>query len=168
MPMIYNKRRFCPMRHENGNCMPAGGFCTAVNDPICEALHNAFNHGKQSEIEENMLDAAKMTAKYAQENLDCLREICRSVSNTKNCMDVPCKPGDTVFFIWCKTSGKHEVRKGFALAVEYHFCNRPIITIRYDDRTTDSVKHYLGLKAFMSLAEAEEALAKMYADTLEE
>lgn len=39
------KRGACPMRHENGNCLPAGGFCTAVNDCICEALHNAFNSG---------------------------------------------------------------------------------------------------------------------------
>ena len=39
------KRIACPMRHENGNCLPAGGFCTAVNDCICEALHNAFNSG---------------------------------------------------------------------------------------------------------------------------
>lgn len=38
-------RKDCPMRHENGNCQPAGGFCTAVNDPICEALHNAYNEG---------------------------------------------------------------------------------------------------------------------------
>ena len=35
----------CPMRHENGNCLPAGGFCTAVNDMICEALHNAYHCG---------------------------------------------------------------------------------------------------------------------------
>jgi hypothetical protein len=27
-------RANCPMRHENGNCLPAGGFCTAVNDEI--------------------------------------------------------------------------------------------------------------------------------------
>lgn len=38
-------RKDCPMRHENGNCQPAGGFCTAVNDPICEALHNAYDAG---------------------------------------------------------------------------------------------------------------------------
>ena len=34
----------CKMRHENGNCLPAGGFCTANNN-ICEALQNAYNHG---------------------------------------------------------------------------------------------------------------------------
>lgn len=40
-----DKRKDCPMRHENGNCTVAGGFCTAVNDPICEALHNAYDFG---------------------------------------------------------------------------------------------------------------------------
>lgn len=38
-------RKDCPMRHENGNCLPAGGFCTAVSNPICEALHNAYLSG---------------------------------------------------------------------------------------------------------------------------
>lgn len=42
------ERGECPMRHENGNCTVAGGFCTAVNDPICEALHNAFYCGEYS------------------------------------------------------------------------------------------------------------------------
>lgn len=39
------KRKDCPMRHENGNCTVLGGFCTAVNDQICEALHNAYDCG---------------------------------------------------------------------------------------------------------------------------
>ena len=38
-------RKGCPMRHENGNCTVIGGFCTAVNDPICEGLHNAYDNG---------------------------------------------------------------------------------------------------------------------------
>ena len=39
-------RKDCPMRHsDNGNCLPAGGFCTAVSDPICKALHNAYSCG---------------------------------------------------------------------------------------------------------------------------
>lgn len=42
-------RKDCPMRHpDNGNCTVAGGFCTAVNDPICEALHNAYDCGRRS------------------------------------------------------------------------------------------------------------------------
>ena len=45
-----DKRKDCLMRHENGNCTVAGGFCTAVNDPICEALHNAFNCGYRSAL----------------------------------------------------------------------------------------------------------------------
>lgn len=39
------ERKDCPMRHENGNCTVAGGFCTAVSDPICEALRNAYYKG---------------------------------------------------------------------------------------------------------------------------
>ena len=38
-------RKDCPMRHENGNCTVIGGFCTAVNDPICEGLHSAYDSG---------------------------------------------------------------------------------------------------------------------------
>ena len=45
-----DKRKDCPMRHENGNCTVAGGFCTAVNNPICEALHNAFDCGYRSAL----------------------------------------------------------------------------------------------------------------------
>lgn len=36
----------CHMRHKNGNCLPAGGFCTA-NKNICEALHNAYELGRK-------------------------------------------------------------------------------------------------------------------------
>ena len=42
-----DREKNCPMRHKNGNCLPAGGFCTAVNKSICEALHNAYKTGKQ-------------------------------------------------------------------------------------------------------------------------
>ena len=45
-------RHNCPMRHENGNCLVAGGFCTAVNTHICEALHNAYNAGETHAMEE--------------------------------------------------------------------------------------------------------------------
>ena len=38
-------RKDCQMRHENGNCNVIGGFCTAVNDPICAGLHNAYDCG---------------------------------------------------------------------------------------------------------------------------
>lgn len=36
----------CHMRHKNGNCLPAGGFCTASKN-ICEALHNAYELGRK-------------------------------------------------------------------------------------------------------------------------
>lgn len=52
-----NERRInCPMRHpDNGNCLVAGGFCTAVSDPICEALHNAYDCGLRSVSEHTPL-----------------------------------------------------------------------------------------------------------------
>ena len=39
-------RKDCPMRETNGNCSPVGGFCMdAISDEICEAVHNAYQHG---------------------------------------------------------------------------------------------------------------------------
>ena len=43
--LLGERRKNCPMRHQNGNCTVAGGFCTAVNDPICDALHCAYDIG---------------------------------------------------------------------------------------------------------------------------
>ena len=40
-----DKRKNCPIRHENGNCTSIGGFCMAVNDGICEGLRNAYKAG---------------------------------------------------------------------------------------------------------------------------
>lgn len=40
------ERTECLMRNpENGNCGPAGGFCTANRDEICAALHSAYDRG---------------------------------------------------------------------------------------------------------------------------
>lgn len=66
-----DKRKDCPMRHENGNCTVAGGFCTAVNDPICEALHSAFDCGYRSAIrqQEAVTDRHQMT------NADLIRSM---------------------------------------------------------------------------------------------
>lgn len=52
-------RKDCPMRHEFGNCLPAGGFCTAVNDPICEALHNAYDTGRRAAFIQARREAEK-------------------------------------------------------------------------------------------------------------
>lgn len=49
-------RENCKMRHENGNCLPCGGFCTAVNDEICKALHNAYQHGHDDCISSLVLE----------------------------------------------------------------------------------------------------------------
>ena len=45
-----NKLKPCRMRHKNGNCLASGGFCTAVNKPICEALHNAYRMGVDNTV----------------------------------------------------------------------------------------------------------------------
>ena len=68
-----NKRKDCPMRHKNGNCTVAGGFCTAVNDPICEALHNAFDCGYRSAIRQQK-HFRDLTKKVEPLTLDELRE----------------------------------------------------------------------------------------------
>ena len=51
------ERTRCSMRHENGNCLPCGGFCTAVNEEICKALHNAFQSGYQAHVEDFLLES---------------------------------------------------------------------------------------------------------------
>ena len=38
-------RENCPMRADNGNCLPVGGFCTAVSDIYCEIAHRAYGRG---------------------------------------------------------------------------------------------------------------------------
>ena len=79
--MYINKNRInCPMRHENGNCLPAGGFCTAVNDSICNALHNAFKHGENAEYERITLSLADKNTKYMQDSLDILKQIHEKVA----------------------------------------------------------------------------------------
>ena len=57
---MLEKRKNCPMRHENGNCLPCGGFCTAVNDAICEALHNAYQHGYSDAVKDDLYDMPPM------------------------------------------------------------------------------------------------------------
>ena len=38
-------RKEGPMRTMLGNCLPVGGFCTAVSDIFCEAVHRAYDKG---------------------------------------------------------------------------------------------------------------------------
>ena len=69
-----DKRKDCPMRHENGNCTVAGGFCTAVNNPICEALHNAFDCGYRSALRQQE-HFREVTKKVEPLTLDDLRKM---------------------------------------------------------------------------------------------
>ena len=88
-----DRRKDCPMRHENGNCTVAGGFCTAVNNPICEALHNAFDCGYRSALRQQdvadkdvgkMTNAQKIRAMSDEELCDLLDEWwCMGANNDK-------------------------------------------------------------------------------------
>jgi hypothetical protein len=33
------------MRHENGNCLPMGGFCNTLKTELCDAMQEAFEIG---------------------------------------------------------------------------------------------------------------------------
>lgn len=60
-------RKDCPMRHPCGNCIPAGGFCTAVNTTICEALHNAYDEGWYNaarRAKQEMVESAQKISEY--------------------------------------------------------------------------------------------------------
>ena len=45
-----------PMRHQNGNCLPCGGFCLAVSREVCKALRTAFESSYYSGIAESVRD----------------------------------------------------------------------------------------------------------------
>lgn len=57
---MLENRKNCPMRHENGNCLPCGGFCLTVNNEICEALHNAYQHGYLDSEKDGLYDMPAM------------------------------------------------------------------------------------------------------------
>ena len=42
---VRNNRKDCEYRHDNGNCLKVGGFCTSVDDKHCEKM----NHGCASD-----------------------------------------------------------------------------------------------------------------------
>lgn len=37
------RHKDCPFRTKLGNCDAVGGFCTSVNETICEGIHKALN-----------------------------------------------------------------------------------------------------------------------------
>ena len=43
-------RTNCPYRHENGNCLPVGGFCTAVSDEHCEQVKRKNDKDKVNKV----------------------------------------------------------------------------------------------------------------------
>ena len=43
--LVNENRASCKLRHENGNCLCVGGFCTAINDEICKAIRMSYEKG---------------------------------------------------------------------------------------------------------------------------
>lgn len=117
-----NERRVnCPMRHpDNGNCTVVGGFCTAVNDTICEAMHNAYDCGRRSVWAE--LTQAKVRP---EPNLDGK---CGSCTHSVLAEGVF---GNSKCYVECKNSEHLSSRK---------YYGRPLGAIR--QRTTKGCKHY--------------------------
>ena len=68
-------RKDCPMRSENGNCLPVGGFCTAVSDVFCKAVYHAYDHGFSDAIEELQKQVPKwipVSERLPEEPFGCL------------------------------------------------------------------------------------------------
>ena len=104
--MNSDRRKDCPMRHENGNCLPTGGFCTAVNEPICEALHNAFAHGESEERDRLVLSMVEANRKYQERQLKILRSLHEKVTGelvpVVRCRECKHRTPDTIDGIhWC-------------------------------------------------------------------
>ena len=50
-------RQICPMRHENGDCLPFGECCVLVNDGICCGLRRAYDMGfYDNNLSKNVID----------------------------------------------------------------------------------------------------------------
>lgn len=89
---------------------------------------------------------------------------CDRFKDRSRFVELPCKPLDTVYFFEFHVDGNHQIRSGFASSVEYFACYKPLVTIRYNDNTLESTKHYLELNAFMTREEAEAELARRTAN----
>ena len=101
------ERGDCPMRHENGNCTAAGGFCTAVNDPICEALHNAFDCGKTSVLRK--IAKGKQPCEYCNGSGKKLPAFCEWESSTFN-------------YIWFDEDGRALLADADGIDILIHAC----------------------------------------------
>lgn len=151
-----------------------GKACENARKEICpDVYYTNADHIRTMSDEELVDFMTKLEAiKYLQNKINLANDL--NVDEFKEAMELavvalkeqvreaswyhPCKPMDTVYFILCKTDGSHEIKKGWIQSVEYSVSTKPLLTIRYDDSSLKSTKHYLGLKAFRTYREAEEAL----------
>lgn len=54
-----------------------------------------------------------------------------------------------------------EIRKGFVLEETYHMSRKPLLVIRYDDKSLKSHSGYLGISVFLTKSEAEAKLKEL-------
>ena len=57
-------RNECPMRHENGNCLCMGGFCTSVSDEVCIAMCTAYLSGQIQAMRESIAKSKKQLPRW--------------------------------------------------------------------------------------------------------
>ena len=139
----------CPMRHENGNCLVAGGFCTAVNTPICEALHNAYDAGKTHSMEEMKKQGYR--------------------KQSENTVELPCKVGQTVYVPW-RYGGQRGVAIVIVQEIKLYDTNLShcmfFIDMESDNECFNQsfggwkTEQCIGKTVFLTLEEAETALRK--------
>ena len=110
-------RKSCPMRHENGNCTVIGGFCTAVNDPICEGLHSAYDSGyrtaalhaqQEREKPEQITNADKIRAMSDEELAELMLDGCRG----SKCNDQSQNEWGSVNCFQCRVTWLQQPPKG--------------------------------------------------------
>ena len=114
-------RKDCQMRHENGNCTVIGGFCTAVNDPICEGLHSAYDSGYR---------AAALRAQQERENpkqitnADRIRAMSDEELAEKRCVEITGLYPWPIFFAF-DVPGKRFLSWESAVAEELNWLQQP-------------------------------------------
>ena len=66
----------CTYRHENGNCLKIGGFCTSVPTSHCQRykeLHNEYTEYKKLGTLEEVREAVKTVRRYKTQYLDDMK-----------------------------------------------------------------------------------------------
>ena len=178
---VRNNRKDCEYRHDNGNCLKVGGFCTAVDNKHCEKL-------KQGGVADDVCEWKQTsTAKYktecgykleeyfdtipAEMTHEDIRKVLRKLAEYEDLEEqglllrLPCKVGDTIYRV--NTGAKEPVIKMRVLQVHYKQLHKDRVIIRIDAINDNDMGEscYLledfGKIVFLTQAEAEQKLKEM-------